>query len=52
MKLTFRLRFHTKVGQSLFLAGNHEIPGGGRIEKSCFAPVSQQGILAGHNPFA
>jgi hypothetical protein len=32
MKLTFRLRFHTKVGQSLFLTGNHEIPGGGRID--------------------
>jgi hypothetical protein len=52
MKLTFRLRFHAKVGQSLFLTGNHEIPGGGRIEKSCSAPVSQRGILAGHNPFA
>ena len=30
MKLIFRLRFHTQVGQTLFITGNHEILGGGR----------------------
>jgi 4-alpha-glucanotransferase len=34
MKLIFRLRFRTKVGQSLFLTGNHELLGGGRIERA------------------
>ncbi len=34
MKLTFRLRFHTKVGQSLFLTGNHELLGGGRSDRA------------------
>jgi 4-alpha-glucanotransferase len=34
MKLIFRLRFHTKVGQSLFLTGNHELLGGGRSERA------------------
>ena len=34
MKLIFRLRFHTQVGQSLFLTGNHDILGGGRIERA------------------
>jgi 4-alpha-glucanotransferase len=34
MKLIFRLRFHTKVGQSLFLTGNHELFGGGRSERA------------------
>ncbi len=29
MKLTFRLRFHSRFGQSLFLVGEHEIFGGG-----------------------
>lgn len=32
MKIVFRLRFHTRFGQSLSLAGNHEILGGGRVE--------------------
>jgi len=34
MRLIFRLRFHTQYGQSLFLTGNHEIFGGGAIEKA------------------
>ncbi|MDD5139957.1 MAG: 4-alpha-glucanotransferase [Verrucomicrobiales bacterium] len=34
MKLTFRLRFHTKVGQSLFITGNHEQLGGGQIKRA------------------
>jgi 4-alpha-glucanotransferase len=34
MRLTFRLRFHTKFGQSLLLTGNHEIFGDGNIEKA------------------
>lgn len=34
MKLVFRLRFHTKFGQTLWLSGNHEILGGGRIENA------------------
>src|SRR5690242_1588014 len=28
MTLTFKLRFHTKYGQSLWLTGDHEILGG------------------------
>ncbi len=34
MKLTFKLRFHTKYGQSLSLTGDHEILGGGRVERA------------------
>jgi 4-alpha-glucanotransferase len=34
MKLIFRLRFHTQVGQSLFLSGNHELLGGGRSDRA------------------
>jgi len=34
MKLIFRLRFHTKVGQSLFITGNHDLLGAGRIERA------------------
>jgi 4-alpha-glucanotransferase len=34
MKLIFRLRFHTKVGQSLFLTGNHELLGAGRADRA------------------
>jgi len=34
MTLTFRLRFHTRVGQSLFITGNHELLGGGAIENA------------------
>jgi len=34
MKLIFRLRFHTHVGQSLFLTGNHELLGGGHAERA------------------
>jgi 4-alpha-glucanotransferase len=34
MKLIFRLRFHTKVGQSLFITGNHDQLGGGQIERA------------------
>jgi 4-alpha-glucanotransferase len=32
MKLIFRLRFHTQLGQSLFVTGDHEIFGGGRTK--------------------
>ena len=34
MKLTFRLRFHTYREQSLFLCGDHELLGGGDIERA------------------
>jgi 4-alpha-glucanotransferase len=34
MKLTFRLRFHTQVGQSLFITGNHELLGDGQPERA------------------
>ncbi len=34
MKLTFKLRFHTKFGQSLWLVGNHESLGSGEVEKA------------------
>ena len=34
MKLIFRLHFHTQVGQTLFITGNHEILGGGRTERA------------------
>jgi 4-alpha-glucanotransferase len=34
MKLIFRLRFQTKVGQSLFIVGNHKLLGGGRAERA------------------
>ncbi len=34
MKLIFQLRFYTKVGQSLFLTGGHEMLGGGRPERA------------------
>src|SRR5882724_9563970 len=34
MTLTFRLRFHTRVGQSLFITGSHELLGGGAIENA------------------
>ena len=34
MKLIFQLRFHTKPGQSLLLAGNHEMLGNGEVEKA------------------
>src|SRR5260221_8377817 len=34
MTLTFRLRFRTHVGQSLFITGNHELLGGGAIENA------------------
>ncbi len=34
MTLTFRLRFHTRVGQSLFITGNHELLGGGAMENA------------------
>src|SRR4051794_6931622 len=33
-KLTFRLRFHTGPGQSLFLTGNHELLGNGDFAKA------------------
>src|SRR5437016_5326692 len=32
MRITFRLRFHTHFGQSLWLTGNHEILGNGSVE--------------------
>ncbi len=34
MKLTFKLRYHTKYGQSLWLTGDHEILGGGQVERA------------------
>ena len=34
MKLTFRLRFHTHVGQSLFITGNHDLLGAGQISRA------------------
>ena len=34
MKITFRLRFHTRVGQSLFLTGQHPLLGGGQPERA------------------
>ena len=34
MKLVFRLRFHTVVGQSLFLTGNHELLGAGHAARA------------------
>jgi 4-alpha-glucanotransferase len=34
MKLIFKLRFHTKYGQSLWLVGNHEMLGNGQVEKA------------------
>ena len=34
MKLTLRLRFHTKFGQSLFLVGEHPLLGGGDVAKA------------------
>src|SRR5271163_3294264 len=32
MKITIRLRYHTRFGQSLFLCGDHPCFGGGRQE--------------------
>lgn len=34
MKITFKLRFHTKYGQSLWLVGNHPVLGDGQVEKA------------------
>src|SRR6266404_5055559 len=34
MRLTFQIRFHTHYGESLFLAGNHEIFGEDKVEKA------------------
>ena len=34
MKLTFRLRYHTKVGQSLLITGNHELLGDGQTSRA------------------
>ncbi len=34
MRITFKLRYHTNYGQSLFLTGDHEIFGNGNIEKA------------------
>ena len=34
MKFIFRLRFHTQPGQSLLLTGDHELLGGGQIERA------------------
>lgn len=34
MKLTFRLRYHTRPGQTLWLIGNHEKFGNGTLEKA------------------
>jgi len=32
MRLTFQIRFHTTFGQSLWLVGDHEMFGGGRLD--------------------
>ncbi len=34
MKITFQLRFRTRMGQSLFVIGNHELLGGGRTDNA------------------
>ena len=34
MKITFRLRYHTNFGQSLFILGNHESLGGGHPSRA------------------
>jgi 4-alpha-glucanotransferase len=34
MNVTFRLRYRTQFGQSLYLAGNHPLLGGGNVEKA------------------
>jgi 4-alpha-glucanotransferase len=34
MKVTFRLRYRTQFGQSLYLLGNHPLLGGGDVEKA------------------
>jgi len=34
MKLTFKLRYYTSQGQSLWLVGNHEMLGNGQVEKA------------------
>ena len=34
MNITFRLRFHTRPGESLLLCGGHERLGGGRVESA------------------
>jgi 4-alpha-glucanotransferase len=34
MKLTFRLRYRTKFGQTLHLVGNHPLLGGGDADKA------------------
>jgi 4-alpha-glucanotransferase len=34
MKLTFKLRFHTRYGQSLRLVGHHKMLGNGEVEKA------------------
>src|SRR5882724_12053326 len=34
MKLTFRLRFRTRYGQSLFIVGNHSALGHDRVEQA------------------
>ncbi len=34
MKITFRVRFHTQVGQSLLITGNHELLGDGHSERA------------------
>ena len=34
MRVTFRLRYHTDFGQSLWLTGNHELLGNGQAERA------------------
>jgi 4-alpha-glucanotransferase len=34
LKLTFRLRYHTNLGQSIFITGNHPLLGNGELEKA------------------
>jgi 4-alpha-glucanotransferase len=34
MRLILRVRYHSRFGQSLWLTGNHPLPGGGELEKA------------------
>ncbi len=42
MRLTFQIRYHTHVGQDIFLTGPHEIFGGGNPERAI--PLEYQGL--------
>lgn len=44
MKVTFKLRFHTQFGQSLWLSGEHELLGGGTAEDALPLQYTDAGI--------